>query len=369
MHSFKLSNFVFFVSILFITVQVGAQGVVIKQDSAAASQPLKVGIAGNEPFVFNDLDNPRGIAIEIWEDLANEKEWTFKYVPFNTVNAALTALQNKELDLVVGPISITSDRVTKMSFSQPYYQSSLSIASRADGKGLWSRIKPFFSFSLLVAVGIFVFILAIVGTLFWLAEHKASPEQFPKDPVKGIGNGMWLAIVTMSTTGYGDMAPITLRGRIIAGIWMVVTIIFATSMVAGIASTLTLSGLGTSTIRNAEELSTKKAATIAGSPAVAFLKEYSATVIQTSNLDEAMNKLKNKTVDAVVYDQPQLMYFLKVNNDENLYIAKAEYYKQGYGFAFPLTSPLVYDVNRTLLRLAEEHVVQEIIDEYLGKQK
>lgn len=367
MHSIKLSHLIFFISILFFTVQSDAQSLVLKQDSAAANQPLKVGIAGSEPFVFDDLDNPRGIAIEIWEDMANEKEWNYKYVPFNTVNAALTALENNEIDIVVGPISITSDRVAKMSFSQPYYQSSLAIASRADGKGLWSRIKPFFSFSLLVAVGIFVFILAIVGTLFWLAEHKASPEQFPSDPVKGIGNGMWLAIVTMSTTGYGDMAPITLRGRIIAGIWMVTTIIFATSMVAGIASTLTLSGLGTSSIKNAEELSKKKAATISGSPAITFLKEYKATIIQTGGLKEAMDKLENKTVDAVVYDQPQLMYFLKEHNDDDLYIAKAEYYKQGYGFAFPLKSPLVYEVNRTLLQLAEEHVVQEIIDEYLGK--
>ena len=333
------------------------------------SQPLKVGIAGSEPFVFDDLDNPRGIAIEIWEDMANEKEWTFKYVSFNTVNAALTALQNKELDIVVGPISITSDRVSKMSFSQPYYQSSLAIASRSTGKGFWARIKPFFSLNLLVAVGVFVFILAIVGTLFWLAEHKASPEQFPADPIKGIGNGMWLAIVTMSTTGYGDLAPVTLRGRIIAGTWMVVTIIFATSMVAGIASTLTLSGLGNSSIKNADDLTSKKAATVSGSPAVIFLKEYKATVIQTADLEEAMDKLENKTVDAVVYDQPQLMYYLKEHNDEDLYIAKAEYYKQGYGFAFPLKSPLVYDVNRTLLQLAEEHVIQEILDEYLGKQK
>lgn len=368
MHSFKFFHFVFLFSFLFLSAQVMSQNAVSNRDTSLAAEPLRVGIAGSEPFVFNDLDNPGGIAIEIWEDMANEKDWTYKYQSFTTVKSALSALENNELDVVVGPISITSDRVTRMSFSQPFYQSSLSIASRADGKGLWTRIKPFFSFKLLVAVSIFVFILAIVGTLLWLAEHKASPDQFPADPIKGIGNGMWLAIVTMSTTGYGDMAPITLRGRIIAGIWMVVTIIFATSMVAGIASTLTLSGMGSSTIKNAEELSNKKVATISGSPAVDFLKEHKARVVQSNDLNEAMDKLENKVVDAVVYDQPQLLYFMKEHNDEDLYLAKAEYYKQGYGFAFQQRSPLVYEVNRILLELAEAHVVEEIINDHLGKQ-
>jgi len=276
----------------------------LAQSADTEPDALRIGLTGSAPFVYDDPENPTGIAVEIWEDLAKEQDWNYTYQSFNEVSAALTALTKGELDIVVGPTSITSSRVTRMRFSQPYYQSSISIASRADTPGLWQRIKPFFSFRLLIAVGIFVFILAIVGTLLWLAEHKASPEQFPKDPFRGIGNGMWLAIVTMSTTGYGDMAPITLRGRIIAGVWMVVTIIFATSMVAGIASTLTLSGMGSSTIKNAEELSGKKVATIKGAPSLTFLKGHRTKSIETNDIEEAFELLRNREVEAVVYDSP-----------------------------------------------------------------
>ena len=83
---------------------------------------------------------------------------------------------------------------------------------------LWGRIQPFFSKRLLYATGVFVFILACVGTLLWLAERKDN-EQFPTSPARGIGNGMWCAISTMTTTGYGDIAPVTLAGRIIACGW------------------------------------------------------------------------------------------------------------------------------------------------------
>ena len=330
---------------------------------------LTVGIAGSAPFVFKKNADTKGIAIEIWEELTQKKDWNFKFKYFETVDAVLQSLHDGDLDVAVGPISITSQRLEFISFSQPFYNSSLAILSRSDKLSLWEKIKPLFSFKLAMAVLLFLIILAIVGTLLWIAERKKSPEQFPSKPINGIATGMWLAIVTMSTTGYGDKAPITLWGRIIAGTWMVISIIFATSMVAGIASTLTLSSLDSSTISNIEQLFKRKAATITASPAEQFLEEYNIKTISVANLNEAIEKLENKEVDAVVYDRPQLLHFLKNNGEEGLHIAKAEYYKQGYGFAFPLHSPLVYDVNRALLELAEDQETERIINYYLDKDE
>ncbi len=330
---------------------------------------LKVGIAGSEPFVFKKNLEPRGIAIEIWKELAIKKKYTYRYISYSSVDEALKALNKGELDLVAGPISITSNRMAFMRFSQPFYNSSLAIVSRTDKLSIWEKIKPFFSFKLLLAVLIFLFILSVVGLFLWLAERKKSPDQFPYDPVNGIANGMWLAIVTMSTTGYGDKAPITLWGRIIAGSWMIISLIFATSMVAGIASTLTLSSLGTSTISNIEQLYDKRAATITASPSEFFLNESKIKTLGVDNLTDAIKKLKNKNVDAVVYDRPQLLYYLKNHADENLHIAKAEYFNQGYGFAFPMNTKLIYDVNRALLELTEEQEVARIVEYYLDKDE
>lgn len=136
-------------------------------------------------------------------------------------------------------------------------------------------------------------------------------------------------------------------------------------MVAGIASTLTLSSLGTSTVSNIEQLSKRKAATIAAFPADHFLKEYNINTLLVGDLNEAVEVLENKQVDAVIYDRPQLLHYLKTNGDEGLHIAESEYYKQGYGFAFPLESGLVYDVNRVLLELAEDQEIERIVQFYL----
>ncbi len=332
-----------------------------------AQDSLVVGIAGSEPFVFEETD--KGIAAEIWDEIADKKSWNYKYVPFNNVEEALQRLNRGELDLIVGPISITSKRLENMRFSQPFYNSSISIISLEADMGIWQRIRPLFSTKLLIAIAIFLIILGIVGTLLWLAERKESPEQFPKGPLKGIGTGMWLAIVTMSTTGYGDKAPITLLGRIITGTWMVISIIFATSMVAGIASILTLTSLKSTTISTIEQLSGRNAATITGSTSEDFLINSKVKTIGVNNLNEAITKLEGKEVEAVVFDRPQLLYYLKNNRDDKFYISKAEYYKQGYGFAFPSNSKLISSVNRTLLELAENQETERIINYYIQKDE
>lgn len=357
----------FFIFIYLFAVSAGHAQETENDDTS--TQQLVVGVAGNEPFVFSKNASPKGIAIEIWEEMATKKSWNYTYKNFDNVEDAIYALKRGDLDVAVGPISITSQRLENMRFSQPFYNSSLAIVSRVDELTLWQKVKPLFSIKLLLAVGVFLIILAIVGTLLWLAERKRSPDQFPSKITDGIGTGMWLAIVTMSTTGYGDKAPITLWGRIIAGSWMIISIIFATSMVAGIASTLTLTSLGSSTISNIEQLSGRKVATISPSPSEAFLKTHNARITATDNLMEAMDLLKSKEVNAVVYDRPQLLYYIKNHKDDNLFIAKAEYFKQGYGFAFPEDSKLIYEVNRTLLELAENQQTTNIIHHYLDKDE
>lgn len=334
-------------------------------NSLTNGRTLKVGLAGSAPFVIKDKHEYSGIAVEIWELVASNAGWKYELVPYKSVHEALDEMDSGKVDLVIGPVSIIAERATRMQFSQPYYQSSLGIMSRLDRRTIWERIRPFFSFKLAIAVGVFLVILAIVGTLIWLAERNKSPQQFPHDPAHGIANGMWLAIVTMSTTGYGDRAPITLWGRIIAGCWMIISIIFATSMVAGIASTLTLTGMGDKTITSLEQLSGKKVATITGSPAEEFLADNSVKEVAVENVDEAYKKLKNKEVDAVVYNRPQLLYYLKENKDKKVQVAKAEYYKQGYGFAFPLQTKINRQVNVLLLQLHEERKIDRIVQYWL----
>lgn len=329
---------------------------------------LVVGVAGSPPFVVDTI-NKEGISLEIWQALASAEKWNYRMVGFEDVPQALHALEAGNLDVVVGPISITSDRARMVKFTQPYFQSSLSILSRTDEPNIWERIAPFFTMKFFYAVLVFICILGIVGTLLWLAERKRNTEQFPYSPAKGIANGMWCAIVTMSTTGYGDKAPLTFWGRVLAGSWMVISIIFATTMVAGIASTLTLTGMGHSVIKAADELSGKKIAVVGGSPAADFVREYGGKLVEVNSLSDGYKLLKDRQADAMVYDRPQLLYFLKQNHDDNMSVSTAQYDQQGYGFALPMDTKILHQMNVSLLELEESGQVDRIAEAWLGEKK
>lgn len=334
--------------------------------NVTAQKTFNIGVAGSAPFVV-DTQLETGISLEIWQAIANEDNFDYKLIPYHDVPNALADLDSGTLDAVVGPISITAERSINAKFTQPYFQSSLSIMSRVEAPTLWQRIKPFFSVKFFYAVFIFLFILSIVGTFLWLAERKKNPEEFPHQPAKGIANGMWCAIVTMTTTGYGDLSPRTLKGRVIAGSWMIISIVFATTMVAGIASTLTLSGFSTNTITKANQLANHKVAIVEGSPAEEFIQTYGAQGVYVQTLNEAYKALKTDKVDAIVFDRPQLLYFHKTHKDEDITISRNEYIRQGYGFAVPMNSHALHEIDITLLKLQESGRVNRIVNSWLGK--
>jgi len=58
----------------------------------------------------------------------------------------------------------------------------------------------------------FVIILIGAATIMYLIEGANQPDQFGSIPL-----AMWWAIVTLTTTGYGDIVPLTVFGRLIAG--------------------------------------------------------------------------------------------------------------------------------------------------------
>lgn len=56
-------------------------------------------------------------------------------------------------------------------------------------------------------------ILMVSSTLIYVFEAEGQPQQFGSIP-----RALWWAIVTLTTVGYGDVYPLTVPGRILAGL-------------------------------------------------------------------------------------------------------------------------------------------------------
>ncbi len=72
--------------------------------------------------------------------------------------------------------------------------------------------RVFNSRRLRTILGVLIICIISFGYIFYLAEPQ----------IKTIEDGIWWALVTITTVGYGDIAPLTTLGRLVAGTLMFV---------------------------------------------------------------------------------------------------------------------------------------------------
>jgi len=89
----------------------------------------------------------------------------------------------------------------------------LKLARYSRGMGLIGTVVRQKKEELLIALGFFLILLVMTSSLVYFAEHDAQPKVFSSIPA-----AMWWAVVTMTTVGYGDIYPVTVLGRFLAGI-------------------------------------------------------------------------------------------------------------------------------------------------------
>jgi len=338
-------------------------------DAEASPSPdtLRVVVAGNSPFVGEGLPPRGGIAWRIYEEVLARLDREATVSRRDSAEEALQAVADGEADLAVGAISITAVRARHVAFTQPWFQGALAIAARSSGESLWSRIRPFATRTFLGGVGTLLAVLFAVGTLFWLTERKRNPDHFPPSPVPGIANGIWLALVTMTTVGYGDRAPVTVPGRLVASVWMVVALLTASSLTAFLATALTLSQISAGEVRSASDLRGAAVAVVEGTTSEAFARRRGARTVPAADVDDALEKLVAKDVDAVVFDRPVLRWYLAEHPTTGVALSEASYEPVGYGFALPHGSvDLRREINVALLDLAEAGFISRVVEERLG---
>ena len=325
---------------------------------------LQIGVSGSPPFVIEQDGVLSGISVEIWKDVAERLEQPYKFVVQPNTNANVEAVADGSVDLAIGPISITPTRLAnpKIDFTQPYYHGYEGLLIPQKPPGLITRLRPFIGWAALSSVGILITLLFIFGNLIWLAERRKNTEQFPRHYFHGVGNGMWFGLVTLTTVGYGDRAPLSRSGRIIAGIWMVISLVAVSSITAGLASafTLSLAEIAPSAIREKADLRGKKIAVVEGTTSLRWGKLYEINAFLTKDLNGAIKVLNQGKVEGIIFDEAPLRHYLKQNKKSKLKLANFPLAIQTYGSVLPMGSPLRNQLNIELIDMERNGITERI---------
>jgi ABC-type amino acid transport substrate-binding protein len=347
------------------------------QDDAAAAvpgkdRPLRVGTKVVRPFAFRNAEGQwTGISIDLWQEIARSEGYVFEWMETPDTNTLVEEVASGRLDVGIAAITMKPERANRVDFSNSMFRSGLGIATGLKAPGALSSLSVLVSGPFLRGVGALVGVLLLVGVLVWFFERRRNPDHFEPDPRAGLWSAFWWSAVTMTTVGYGDKAPRTVGGRIVALIWMYASIITISSFTAVIASSLTTNRLE-ARVENAEDLNDVRVGAKVGESPMEILERRGVRAIPYESIEEGMDALAAGRIDAFVHDQPVLQYELQLHPawSESITVLPKTIREEEYGIAVRPTpgrrNDLREDINAAMLEVKISGRLGEIERQYLG---
>jgi polar amino acid transport system substrate-binding protein len=320
------------------------------------------------PFVTEENGELGGFSIELWKNIAQELEIKSDFKKTDSIPGLLNALKDKQADLSIAAISVTSQREKDFDFSQPIFDAGLQILVRSQGSqsSLVKLLDSIFTPTLFQLLGLMALIILIPAHIIWLVERNhnggflENSAYFP-----GIFKACWWAAGTLATQA--EEMPKSAWGRVMAVIWMFISVVFIAYFTATVTTSLTVDRLQ-SNIKGPQDLAGKRVGTIAGTTSATYLNQQKIEAIEFKQTDEAYAALNDSNIDAVVFDAPILLYYAAHDGKGKVQVVGSIFRKESYAIALPNGSPYRKLINNAILSLQEKGTYQELYDKWFGSK-
>jgi ABC-type amino acid transport substrate-binding protein len=303
----------------------------------AQSEELKVGIKVAEPFAYQENGKWVGASVDLLDQLSASEGFTYTLVEQSSMPNLLNSAETGEVDMAIAAISLTPQREKAVDFSHSYFSTSMGILAHSKASTL--------EMAWWVAKKILVIFLIFVGGLYAIGFIMDKVDG--DDNIVGVNDGAWWALVTFTTTGYGDLVPKTKKGKLVAAGWMVASLFLISVFTGYVASSMTVKKLS-ETNTTLADLYDEEVVVVKGTTAEFKLAELGIEYNVVTSLDEAVTRFKSGKADAVVYDKAMLDYATKDIDDVDVWPIDGS--DEHYAIALPPESKLKERINLGILK-------------------
>jgi ABC-type amino acid transport substrate-binding protein len=281
----------------------------------------------------------------------------------------LNGLERKDYDAAIGAITITPARLARVDFSYPTHRSGVAVAVRKDT----GPIAAFMSYGAVVAelaplIALTFALLIAMGVAMWLAERPLKPRNH-ESAVDTLRDGVYWAVVTMTTVGYGDKTPKTAAGRIIAISWMLASVALISILSTSIVSRMTAERVAGGLRLSESGLAGKRLAAVAHSSGAEYLDERHLRYASFDDLAAALAALDRGQADAVVNSIGALQYLIAARFKDRIKAPEGVLEPAYMAIALPPGSPLKKSLDEALVQITGSSDWRQVEDGYFGRQQ
>lgn len=298
------------------------------------AQTIKVATIERKPFSFKIDDEWTGFSIQLWEKIAKEIGFSTEYVEADSFPQMLEMVKLGEVTLAAANISVTAERERVLDFTQPIFDSGLTILARADTKpSIFGVLRDLQLWTwILGAIGLFF----VAGILIAIAERK-HPHLDKRDNYDRLREGFWWSVSVVTNASFTIFTPVTAAGRLISYLLIIVGLFVVSAFVAQITASLTVQELRSSIV-SLNDLRDKRVGTTNGSTSSRYLTTQAIDHVAYDTLDMLYDGLRNNDIQAIVHDAPLLQYFSKTEGQGEFKTVGPIFKPEKYGFTMPQNS-------------------------------
>jgi ABC-type amino acid transport substrate-binding protein len=346
----------------------GAAAASPPEPAARAPRVWRVGVFESPPYAMRGADGQwHGLIIDLWKELASELDLEYRFGEASE-DTIMDDLAHGRLDVAASPFAVTIERERTMDFSHAFMVQEMGIAVRKGGdEERWLSVAR--ALSRPTALRIYFGLVAavfIAGAAVWLLERRRNP-QFSGSAMQGMGAGFWWSGVTTVAVGYGDKVPITFWGRMVALLWMFLSLILITAFTAFVTAKLAVAEFGR--VLGPESLRNGIAGTVEGAAVGEYLRRERIPHRVYASLPKAIDGLRAHEVAAVVYGANILDYYVQHERKDDVEVLPTTFDRQLLAFPLADGSPLRDRLDGALRRYMQQPGWRDLQDRYLASSR
>jgi ABC-type amino acid transport substrate-binding protein len=316
------------------------------------------------------------MAVELWQSIANQEDIPYVLVQGENSASLLAATRRGELDVAIGCITVSPERIDNNRFSLPFQESGLGVMTKRNRLELGgSLLRALLAPDLIRLLLAYVVLISALSVGVWWVERDGSK---PSTWTVGRKRAFALIFQVLATGPGTNTVVVSARGHTLVFLAYLLRIITASLLVSYVTLNVVRNNqeLGSSSLRNLKDLAGLRVAVRRGTVSDELLQLLNSSglqpPIQLRELDQvnsAENLLAKGTVDAVMADDIQLDYLLQQMPHQQYVLALRNLNPQSHAFALSprLSEKQVRGINAALGRLKRDGVVSRLRQQAMNK--